>query len=80
MPSSTKKLLIRQKTLMEMLDLSSSGFYDLRKRDPSFPRPIKNGNSQQAPAFYVVDEVRAWLIDRMAERDTSSPDHGDDEH
>ena len=69
MPKETRKILIRQKTLMEMLDLSSSGFYELRKRDPSFPRPIKDGESQQAPNFYVVDEVKAWLIDRMIERD-----------
>jgi prophage regulatory protein len=54
---------------MEMLDLSSSGFYELRKRDPSFPRPIKDGDTQQAPAFYVVDEVKSWLINRMIERD-----------
>lgn len=64
-----KRILIRQKTLMEMLDLSSSGFYELRKRDPKFPKPIKDGNSQQAPAFYVYEEVRCWLIDRMNARD-----------
>jgi len=45
MSRKIQKILIRQKTLMEMLDLSSSGFYELRKRDPSFPKPIKDGNS-----------------------------------
>ena len=69
MSGKTQKILIRQKTLMEMLDLSSSGFYELRKRDPSFPKPIKDGDSQQAPAFYVADEVKCWLVDRMNERD-----------
>jgi len=69
MSRKIQKILIRQKTLMEMLDLSSSGFYELRKRDPSFPKPIKDGNSQQAPAFYVYEEVRCWLIDRMIARD-----------
>jgi prophage regulatory protein len=69
MSRKIQKILIRQKTLMEMLDLSSSGFYELRKRDPSFPKPIKDGNSQQAPAFYVYEEVRCWLIDRMNARD-----------
>lgn len=69
MSKKIQKILIRQKTLMEMLDLSSSGFYELRKRDPSFPKPIKDGNSQQAPAFYVYEEVRCWLIDRMIARD-----------
>ena len=69
MSRKIQKILIRQKTLMEMLDLSSSGFYELRKRDPSFPKPIKDGNSQQAPAFYVDEEVRCWLIERMNARD-----------
>lgn len=69
MPKKTHKILLRQKTLMDMLDLSSSGFYELRKRDPSFPKPIKDGHSQQAAAFYVVDEVKSWLINRMIERD-----------
>lgn len=69
MSRKIQKILIRQKTLMEMLDLSSSGFYELRKRDPKFPKPIKDGNSQQAPAFYVYEEVRCWLIDRMNARD-----------
>ncbi|MAZ06715.1 MAG: transcriptional regulator [Halomonas sp.] len=69
MSRKIQKILFRQKTLMEMLDLSSSGFYELRKRDPSFPKPIKDGNSQQAPAFYVYEEVRCWLIDRMNARD-----------
>lgn len=72
MAQEIKKILIRQKTLMEMLDLSSSGFYELRKRDPSFPKPIKDGDSQQAPAFYVVEEVKCWLINRMIERDEQS--------
>jgi prophage regulatory protein len=69
MTKKIQKILIRQKTLMEMLDLSSSEFYGLKKRDPTFPEPIKDGSSQQAPAFYVYDEVRCWLIDRMTARD-----------
>ena len=69
MSRKIQKILIRQKTLMEMLDLSSSGFYELKKRDPTFPRPIKDGSSQQAPAFYVYEEVRCWLIDRITARD-----------
>lgn len=77
MPKSTQRILIRQKTLMEMLDLSSSGLYELRKRDPSFPKPIKDGSSQQAPAFYVADEVKSWLIDRITERDRSSKQDDD---
>ncbi len=72
MSRNTKKILIRQKTLMEMLDLSSSGFYELRKRDPLFPRPIKDGDSQQASAFYVADEVKSWLINKIIERDERS--------
>lgn len=57
----TDKLLIRQSELARMLDLSRNGFDLLRKRDDSFPKPIKFGDTQQAHSFYVMTEVNDWL-------------------
>lgn len=67
-PSPTKAL-IRQTALYNWLDLSRSGLDKLRKKDPTFPKPIKDGETRQAAAFYVVAEVEAWLRTKIAERD-----------
>lgn len=63
------KALIRQPKLCDWLDLSRSGLDKLRKKDPTFPTPIKDGESRQAAAFYVVAEVEAWLQAKIAARD-----------
>lgn len=65
------KPLIRQNHLQKELGLSRSGFYNLRKNDPSFPRPLKFGTSTQAAVFYVRSEVDAWLEAQCRHR---SPD------
>lgn len=63
------KALIRQPALCTWLDLSRSGLDKLRKKDPTFPRPIKDGVNRQAAAYFVVAEVDAWLRTRIAARD-----------
>ncbi|MDH4560460.1 transcriptional regulator [Pseudomonas sp. BN411] len=65
------KALIRQTALCSWLDLSRSGLDKLRKKDPTFPKPIKDGETRQAAAFYVVAEVEAWLRTKIAERDAA---------
>jgi len=65
------KALIRQTALCTWLDLSRSGLDKLRKKDPTFPKPIKDGETRQAAAFYVVAEVEAWLRTKIAERDAA---------
>jgi len=73
-PMSNKppsKALIRQTALCDWLDLSRSGLDKLRKKDPTFPKPLKDGETRQAAAFYVVAEVEAWLRSKIAERDAA---------
>lgn len=71
-PATTpSKALIRQPALCNWLDLSRSGLDKLKKKDPTFPRPIKDGDSRQAAAFYVVAEVEAWLQAKIAARDAA---------
>jgi len=64
-----KKTLMRQNTLCDAYDLSRSGLDKLRKKDPTFPKPIKDGNTRQAAVFYVVEEVEAWLQSKIQQRD-----------
>ena len=63
--------LIRQKNLREQLGLSHSGFFNLRKKDPSFPKPLKDGEARQAATYYVVAEVQAWLRSKIEARDAA---------
>lgn len=65
------KALIRQTALCHRLDLSRSGLEKLRKKDPTFPKPIKDGDTRQAAAFYVVAEVDAWLKSKIEARDAA---------
>lgn len=71
-PDTTpSKALIRQAALCDWLDLSRSGLEKLRKKDPTFPKPIKDGESRQAAVFYVMAEVEAWLQAKIEARDAA---------
>lgn len=65
----TQKTLIRQSSLIERLDLSRSGLDKLRKKDPGFPKPLKDGPHRQATNYYVVAEVEAWISAQIEKRD-----------
>ncbi|RRW26499.1 helix-turn-helix transcriptional regulator [Ectopseudomonas oleovorans] len=69
--AAPSKALIRRKGLCDWLDLSSATFDRLRKNDPSFPKPIKNGDARQAGVHFVVSEVEAWLEAKIAGRDAA---------
>lgn len=65
------KLLITQTKLINGLDLTRSGLEKLRTKDPSFPKPIKDGESRQAAVYYVMAEIEAWLAAKIAARDAA---------
>ncbi|EHY78303.1 transcriptional regulator [Pseudomonas aeruginosa] len=65
----TQKTLIRQSSLIEHLDLSRSGLDKLRKKDATFPKPIKDGAHRQATCYYIVAEIEAWLRAQIEKRD-----------
>lgn len=65
------KVLIRKTTLCTKLDISISGLDKLHKKDPTFPRPIKDGDTRQAAVFYVAAEVDAWLKSKIEVRDAA---------
>lgn len=64
-----KKYLISHNSLQRCFDKSRSGLEKLRETDPSFPRPIKFGQSKQAAIYFVVAEVEVWLDNKIQERD-----------
>lgn len=40
-----------------------------RKKDPTFPKPIKFSDSRQAAAYYVIAELNSWLAAKIKARD-----------
>ena len=70
------KALIRQTALCNWLDLSRSGLDKLRKKDPTFPRPLKDGTkdstTRQAAAYFVVSEIQSWLQSKIEARDAAN--------
>ncbi|WP_160255662.1 helix-turn-helix transcriptional regulator [Acinetobacter indicus] len=52
----------------ELLSLTRDGLRKLQLKDPTFPKPIKLGDSRQAPVFFDVRELEQWLENKKAER------------
>jgi prophage regulatory protein len=69
------KGLIRQPALCQWLDVTRSGLAKLRAKDPTFPKPIKDGDARQAAAYYVVSEIDAWLQSKITARDKTQADN-----
>ncbi len=63
--------LIPQTKVLEVLGQTRSGLDKLRKKDPTFPRPIKFSDSRQAAAYYVIAELNAWLAAKIKARDAA---------
>ncbi len=61
--------LIPQPSLCRKLGVTRSGLEKLKKKDPTFPRPIKFGETRQSAAYYVAAEVEAWLRAKIEARD-----------
>lgn len=62
--------LIAQPAFYAALGMSRSGGEKLKQNDPTFPKPIKFGESRQAAVYYSVIEVEAYMAAKIAERDT----------
>ena len=61
--------LIPQTEVCRAIGQTRSGLDKLRKKDPTFPRPIKMGDSRQSACYYVVTEINAWLASKIESRE-----------
>ena len=57
---SMQPLQISYRKACEMLDVSRDTLRVLVLRDPTFPRPIKLGNSRQSPVFFSHSDLVEW--------------------
>lgn len=60
--------LVRRDAVCEMLGISRSSLARKRATDPSFPKPIKDGGTRQAPVYFVRHEIEAYIRRQMATR------------
>jgi prophage regulatory protein len=60
--------LKKQATVCKDLETSRNGLAKLSAKDPTFPRPIKLGNTKQSPVYYDADELNAWIESKKAAR------------
>lgn len=60
--------LVRRDEACRMLGISRTSLARKMAADPSFPKPIKDGSTRQAPVYFVRHEVEAWIRQQMAGR------------
>lgn len=60
--------LIKQRAVSALLGITPAGLNKRRKRDPLFPKPIKDGTCRQAAVYYVLAEVEAYIAAQLAAR------------
>lgn len=63
------KALIPQTEVCKAIGQTRSGLAKLRKKDPTFPRPLKFSDSRQGAAYFVIAELNAWLAAKINARD-----------
>lgn len=69
-PAKLDQLLTFNET-RSLLCKSRSGFYKILAKDPTFPKPLKDGKARQARAYFSASEVAAWQQAKLKERGTA---------
>lgn len=70
MHPAIKQALIPQTEVCKVIGQTRSGLDKLRKKDPTFPKPIKFSDSRQATAYYVITELNSWIAAKIEQRDS----------
>ncbi|QTN45045.1 transcriptional regulator [Ectopseudomonas mendocina] len=47
---------------------TTSGLDKLCARDPSFPKPMKDGNNRRSRVYFVRSEIEAYIAAKLASR------------
>ena len=63
--------LIPQPEVCKAIGQTRSGLDKLKKKDPTFPKPVKFGDSRQAACYYVIAEINAWLASKIEAREVA---------
>jgi len=52
-----------------LLGFTRSGLHGQMKKDPAFPRPIKDGTDRRSRSYFLTEELEAWLDRKAKQRD-----------
>ena len=55
-----KPIRVQFKTACQILDVSRESLRHIVRTDDSFPRPIKTGDTKQAPVYFDYAELVEW--------------------
>lgn len=55
----------------QVMRRTRSGVDKLRARDPSFPKPLKDGDNRRSRIYFVRQEVEAYLSARLQAREVA---------
>jgi len=55
-----KPIRVQFKTACELLDISRESLRHIVRTDTTFPRPIKTGDTKQAPVYFDYTELVEW--------------------
>ena len=73
MEKPQRTTLIGNQEVRQMLGMQTqSGLNKLRKKDATFPKPIKTSDSRQARPRYDLAEIEEWIKSKKAARDDES--------
>lgn len=72
MTTFSQKRLVRQCTLCKELDLTHEGLKKLIAKDPTFPAPIKIGDTRQSPVFFDSADIQAWINSKKSPQKIAS--------
>ncbi len=52
---------LKSARVCDKIDRSRNALYDLLERDPTFPRPIKDGQGRASVNYWYEHEIEAWM-------------------
>lgn len=57
----------------EYFGVSRDGLRKIQLRNPDFPKPIKLGDTKQAPVYFDLKEIEQWVEIKKASRNEVTP-------
>lgn len=60
--------LIKIGRVCELIGISRTTLHRIREKDTTFPVPKKDGDSRQAPVYFLQSEVECWIQTKMDSR------------
>ena len=61
------KLLSYRETC-DYFSVTRDGLRKIQLKNPDFPKPIKLGDTKQAPVYYILEEIEQWIELKKTER------------